>query len=175
MTREKNSVDKDIVNREIEDLSRDIGAWLMQRKWMIATAESCTGGLVSGAITEIAGASAWFDRAFITYSNEAKTSMLGVSPLTLHSYGAVSEQTVREMLTGALANSLAHVAVAISGIAGPGGGTSEKPVGTVCFGWCTRGGKPECITRHFDGDRTAVRLQATKLALAGILDPEVRR
>lgn len=163
------------MDQEIVELARDIGQWLMQRQWMLATAESCTGGLVSAAITEIAGSSAWFDRGFVTYSNEAKTSQLGVSPLTLHAYGAVSEQTVREMLAGALANSLAQVAVAVSGVAGPGGGTAEKPVGTVCFGWITRGGSPACITRHFLGDRAAVRWQATKLALTGILDPAARR
>jgi nicotinamide-nucleotide amidase len=163
------------MDQEIVELAREIGQWLVQRQWMMATAESCTGGLVSAAITEIAGSSAWFDRGFITYSNEAKTSQLGVSPLTLHSHGAVSEQTVREMLAGALANSLAHVAVAISGIAGPGGGTAEKPVGTVCFGWASRGSMPSCVTRHFEGDRAAVRWQATRLALAGIIDPAQRK
>lgn len=163
-------MDQDIVN-----LAREIGQWLAQRQWMLVTAESCTGGLVSAAITEIAGSSGWFDSGFVTYSNEAKISQLGVSPLTLHSHGAVSEQTVREMLAGALAASVAHVAVAVSGVAGPGGGTPEKPVGTVCFGWACRGGKPECVTRHFDGDRAAVRWQATRLALAGIIDPAARR
>lgn len=163
------------MQEEIVDLARAVGLWLMQRQWSLVTAESCTGGLLSAAITEIPGSSGWFDRGFVTYSNEAKISQLGVSPLTLHSHGAVSEQTVREMLAGALAASVAHVAVAVSGVAGPAGGTPEKPVGTVCFGWASRGSKAECVTRHFEGDRAAVRWQATRLALAGIIDPAVRQ
>lgn len=160
---------------EILNLASQIGAHLQAQGWLLTTAESCTGGLVSAAITEVAGSSAWFDRGFITYSNEAKVESLGVSPLTLHAHGAVSERTVVEMLAGALARSPAHIVVAISGIAGPGGGTPEKPVGTVCFGWQQRGEKAECITRHFEGDRSAVRWQATRLALEGIIKPDLRR
>jgi nicotinamide-nucleotide amidase len=155
---------------EFYELAQQVGAALLARQWQLATAESCTGGMVSAAVTEVAGSSAWFDRAFVTYSNEAKVGLLDVSQLTLHAHGAVSEQTVREMLAGALAHSLAHVAVAISGIAGPAGGTSEKPVGTVCFGWQRRGLAPVCITRHLDGDRSAVRKASTQIALNGILD-----
>lgn len=155
---------------EFYELAQKVGAALQGHQWQLATAESCTGGMVSAAVTEVAGSSAWFDRAFITYSNEAKVGLLDVSPLTLHAHGAVSEQIVREMLAGALAHSVAHVAVAISGIAGPGGGMPDKPVGTVCFGWQRRGLAPVCVTRHLQGDRTAVRKQSTQIALSGILE-----
>jgi nicotinamide-nucleotide amidase len=154
---------------EMIALAEALGSAALALRWQIATAESCTGGLVSGALTEIAGSSAWFDRAFITYSNEAKVQMLGVSPLTLHAHGAVSEETVREMLAGALRFSEAHITVAISGIAGPGGGTPDKPVGTVCFGWQRRGVEPLCLTRHFEGDRTHVREQSVRCALDGLM------
>ncbi|MBS1207728.1 MAG: damage-inducible protein CinA [Proteobacteria bacterium] len=154
---------------ELHSLVEQLGRALLAHQWQLATAESCTGGLVSAAVTDIAGSSAWFDRAFITYSNEAKVEMLGVSPLTLHTHGAVSEQTVHEMLAGALAKSVAHVAVAISGIAGPGGGTPDKPVGTVCFGWQRRGASPECRTLLLPGDRSAVRAASTRIALEGVL------
>lgn len=155
---------------EFEALARQVGEALLAHQWQLATAESCTGGMVSAAITEVAGSSAWFDRAFVTYSNEAKVGLLDVSQLTLHAHGAVSEQTVREMLAGALAHSVAHVVVAISGIAGPAGGTPDKPVGTVCFGWQRRGVAPVCITRHLPGDRAEVRRTSTRIALDGILE-----
>lgn len=157
------------MTQELHALAEQLGRALLAHQWQLATAESCTGGLVSAAVTEIAGSSAWFDRAFVTYSNEAKTGMLGVSPLTLHAHGAVSEQTVREMLAGALARSGAHLVVAISGIAGPAGGSPEKPVGTVCFGWQRRGAQPACRTEHLPGDRAAVRAASTRIALEGLL------
>ncbi|MDQ7989950.1 MAG: CinA family protein [Candidatus Dactylopiibacterium sp.] len=156
-------------DRSLDDLARALGEALLAHHWQLAAAESCTGGLVAAAVTAIAGSSAWFDRGFVTYSNEAKVELLGVSPLTLHAHGAVSEATVREMLAGALARSVAHVAVAVSGIAGPAGGTPDKPVGTVCFGWQRRGAAPECVTRHFAGDRAAVREAATRFVLEGLL------
>lgn len=157
------------MNPAILALAEQVGAALLAQQWQLATAESCTGGLVSAAVTEIAGSSAWFDRGFVTYSNEAKVELLGVSLLTLHAHGAVSEQTVHEMLAGALAKSVAHVAVAISGIAGPGGGTPEKPVGCVCFGWQRRGYPARCVTQQIAGDRAAVRETATRVALEGVL------
>ena len=157
------------MTRELHSLSEKVGAALLAQQWLLATAESCTGGQVSAAITDIAGSSAWFDRGFVTYSNEAKVEMLGVSLLTLHGHGAVSEQTVREMLAGALANSVAHVAVAVSGIAGPAGGTPDKPVGTVCFGWQLRGTPAVCETRHLDGNRATIRQASTRVALEGLL------
>lgn len=158
------------MSEEIRMLAERVGRALQAQRWQLATAESCTGGLVSAAVTEIAGSSGWFDRGFVTYSNEAKVEMLGVSPLTLHAHGAVSEETVREMLAGALAKSVAHVVLAISGVAGPAGGTAEKPVGTVCFGWQRRGYPAVCLTLHLPGDRAAVRAAAVQRALQGVLE-----
>ncbi|MCG9727857.1 nicotinamide-nucleotide amidase [Vibrio brasiliensis] len=146
-------------------LSQQLGELLDQHHLVLTTAESCTGGGVSAAITDIAGSSAWFDRAFITYSNEAKMEMLGVAEQTLQSFGAVSEQTVEEMVKGAVANSNANIGVSISGIAGPGGATEDKPVGTVCFGWADETGWLKVATYHFAGDRSQVRQQAVETAL----------
>ena len=142
---------------------------LTQRGWMLATAESCTGGWIAKCCTDMAGSSAWFDRGFITYSNAAKQDMLGVRAETLAQYGAVSEAVVAEMATGALRHSQAHIAVAISGIAGPSGGSPEKPVGTVCFAWAMRNGEVLTKTCQFAGDREAVRWQSVVFALNGIL------
>lgn len=137
---------------------------------LLATAESCTGGGVATAVTEIAGSSAWFDRSFVTYSNQAKVDMLGVSPDTLASFGAVSEASVREMVAGALRHSQAQLALAISGIAGPGGGTPEKPVGTVWFAWGIR--DKVCVARlhRLAGNRAEIRAQAVRIALQGVLE-----
>ncbi|KAF7600800.1 MAG: damage-inducible protein CinA [Candidatus Dactylopiibacterium carminicum] len=154
---------------DLISLATRVGEALMSRHWQLGTAESCTGGLVSALVTEVAGSSAWFDRGIVSYSNEAKVELLGVSPLTLHAHGAVSEQTVREMLSGVLARSSAQVAVAVSGIAGPGGGTAEKPVGTVCFGWQRRGVEAVCETLLLPGSRAEVRRAAAQIALAGVL------
>ncbi|MDO6583326.1 nicotinamide-nucleotide amidase [Photobacterium sp. 2_MG-2023] len=151
-------------------LSAQLGQALKIQQWLATTAESCTGGGVSAAITDIAGSSAWFDRAFITYSNEAKQEMLGVKPETLTQYGAVSEPVVQEMAKGALAHSLASISVAISGIAGPDGGTPDKPVGTVCFAWADTTDWLVAETCHFSGDRQAVRAQAVERALQGLLE-----
>ncbi len=147
-----------------QNLSLRLGELLRQHKLVMTTAESCTGGGVSAAITDIAGSSAWFDRAFITYSNEAKMEMLGVQAATLEAYGAVSEVTVKEMVLGALENSRASIGVSISGIAGPGGGTDDKPVGTVCFAWADEKGWLHVSTYQFDGDREQVRQQAVYTA-----------
>jgi nicotinamide-nucleotide amidase len=153
---------------DIDALARDLGAHLRRRGWQCATAESCTGGLAAGAITEIAGSSEWFDRGFVTYSNEAKQELLGVPEVTLRQHGAVSEPTARAMAEGALARSRAQLAVAITGVAGPGGGTPDKPVGMVCFAWARRGEGTRALTRHFPGDRAAVRRAAVIEALAGL-------
>ncbi|PSW08043.1 nicotinamide-nucleotide amidase [Photobacterium rosenbergii] len=150
-------------------LAQQVGLALAQRNWVAVTAESCTGGGVSTAITDIAGSSAWFDRAFVTYSNEAKQEMLGVREQTLSEFGAVSEAVVAEMALGALAQSRGDIAVAISGIAGPGGGSKEKPVGTVCFGWADHTGKLKVETCLFAGDRQEVRQQAVEKALSGLI------
>jgi len=147
-----------------------VGARLKARGLRLATAESCTGGWVAGAVTAIAGSSEWFDRGFVTYSNDAKMEMLGVSAATLEAFGAVSEQTAGEMAAGALAHSKAQLALSITGVAGPGGGSAEKPVGMVCFGWAGEGGAPLVITRNFSGDRESVRRQSVICALQGVLE-----
>ncbi|ATE61388.1 CinA family protein [Thauera sinica] len=153
----------------LDALSAALGQALAARGWMLATAESCTGGWIAEAVTATAGSSGWFDRGFVTYSNEAKMDMLGVSPATLAVHGAVSEQTVREMAAGALARSRAQVAVAVSGVAGPGGGSTEKPVGMVCLAWARRGAAPQAVTMHFGGDREAVRRQTVEHALRELI------
>lgn len=150
-------------------LAERVGAELRRRKLMLATAESCTGGWVSEAITMVPGSSDWFERGFVTYTYISKREMLGVSAATLDKHGAVSESTVREMVTGALARSHAQVAVAVSGTAGPTGGTPEKPVGTVCLAWGLKDGAAKSETQHFAGDREAVRKQSVEHALKGIL------
>ncbi|WP_047044167.1 CinA family protein [Vibrio mexicanus] len=146
-------------------LSETVGRALQSRQLVLTTAESCTGGGISTAITDIAGSSDWFDRAFITYSNEAKMEMIDVQSKTLEGFGAVSEQTVTEMVAGALKYSNANVAIAVSGIAGPGGGSEEKPVGTVCFAWGDDAGWLQVETQYFNGDRIAVRNQVIEHAL----------
>lgn len=151
-------------------LATIVGARLKARGLRLATAESCTGGWVAGAVTAIAGSSEWFDRGFVTYSNDAKMEMLGVSAETLEAFGAVSEQTAGEMAAGALAHSHAQLALSITGVAGPGGGSAEKPVGMVCFGWAGEGGAPLVITRNFSGDRESVRRQSVICALQGVLE-----
>jgi len=151
-------------------LALDLGRALAARGLKAATAESCTGGLVAGAITDIAGSSAWFDRGFVTYSNEAKVELLGVRPQTLARFGAVSEPTAREMVAGALGRSGADIAVAVTGVAGPAGGTAEKPVGLVWLAWGVRGGDVEVASRHFPGDRAAVRDATVAFALEGLIE-----
>ncbi|HSU76219.1 MAG TPA: CinA family protein [Burkholderiales bacterium] len=152
------------------ELAQSIAMRLMARGEMLATAESCTGGWAAQALTALAGSSNWFERGFVTYSNAAKEEMLGVRPETLAHHGAVSEETAREMALGALSHSRAAVALAITGIAGPSGGTLEKPVGMVCFAWAAKGGATRSETRRFAGDREAVRRQSVERALAGVLE-----
>ena len=151
-------------------LAELLGRTLHERGWTVATAESCTGGLVAGAITDIAGSSAWFDRGFVTYSNEAKIELLGVSPDTLDTQGAVSEATAREMVAGALSNSGATIAVAVTGIAGPAGGTPAKPVGLVWLAWGRRDGPVEVRSEYFEGDRAAIRAATVRRALEGLIE-----
>ncbi|MDP3253647.1 MAG: CinA family protein [Hydrogenophaga sp.] len=148
----------------VEALARELKA----RGLMMTTAESCTGGLIAGACTEISGSSEWFERGFVTYSNAAKSDLLGVPMALIDQHGAVSEPVARAMAAGALAHSPAQLAVAVTGVAGPTGGSAEKPVGTVWFGWAT----PEGVfTEHqrFDGDRAAVRQATVQHALSGLL------
>ena len=148
-------------------LAAELGRQLRTRGWRVATAESCTGGLVAGAITAIAGSSEWFERGFVTYSNEAKAEMLGVPAELIARHGAVSEPVAAAMAAGAVANSAADCALAVTGVAGPGGGTAAKPVGMVCFAWADRNGV-KSDTRHFAGDRESVRRQSVVHALEGV-------
>lgn len=150
---------------ESQTLSMSLGKLLLEHQQILATAESCTGGGVATAVTDIAGSSAWFDRAFITYSNEAKMEMLNVQASSLQSHGAVSDVVVQEMVLGALHNSNATMAVSISGIAGPSGGSDDKPVGTVCFAWANKEGWLKVSTQCFDGNRSQVRSQAVEYAI----------
>lgn len=158
------------MDRELSRLAIALGERLHAQGLTITTAESCTGGWVAKALTDIAGSSAWFERGFVTYSNRAKQEMLGVSPEVIDTQGAVSEAVVREMVRGAIANSAADLALAISGVAGPGGGTVEKPVGTVWFAWGRSGDTPVTHVERFDGDREQVRRQAVLTALQGVLN-----
>lgn len=154
-------------------LARQLGILLVDRGWMLACAESCTGGMLSAAITDVAGSSQWFDRGFVTYSNAAKSEQLRVGIDTLERFGAVSEETAMEMAAGALDASHAQVAVSTTGIAGPGGAVPGKPVGMVCFGFAQRSGQgitTRAVTKVFEGDRTQVRTQAVAFALHGVLD-----
>lgn len=153
----------------LDDLALELGARLKAGALTLAAAESCTGGWVAQAMTSIAGSSDWFECGFVTYSNASKREMLGVSVNTLERFGAVSEETAREMARGALKASRAGIALSITGIAGPGGGSAEKPVGTVCFAW-TDGVHEQSESRHFDGDRRSVRLQSAIRALEGLAE-----
>ncbi|MBX3617137.1 MAG: CinA family protein [Nitrosomonas sp.] len=136
---------------------------------MLVTAESCTGGWAGQAITAISGSSAWYERGFITYSNTSKHEMLGVQKTTLDQFGAVSPQTATEMAAGALNRSYAQISIAITGIAGPDGGTAEKPIGMVCFGWAHKNGLIRQETYYFNGNRETIRYQAVITALQGVL------
>ena len=154
----------------LEALAGRLGALLVNEQLKLVTAESCTGGWVAQCLTAIAGSSAWFDRGFVTYSNEAKQEMLGVPPDMLAEHGAVSQPVAVAMAEGALRNSRADWAVAITGIAGPTGGSPQKPVGTVCFAWACRDGRIVTSTRHFPGSREDVRAQSVEHALSGLIE-----
>ncbi len=149
-------------------LAEEVAGLMRERKLMLVTAESCTGGFIAKVLTDLPGSSAWFDAGVVTYSYEAKEALLGVNPRTLERTGAVSEETVLEMVSGALARVGAGAAVAVTGIAGPSGGTEGKPVGTVWIGWKRRGGYAHARVFHFDGDRDAIRRQTVAAALSGL-------
>ena len=153
----------------MKSLAERIGKKLKSKKATLATAESCTGGWAAQAVTSIAGSSGWFERGWVVYSNDAKAEELGVKVSTLKKHGAVSEATAREMARGAIRRSRAVIALAVTGVAGPGGGSREKPVGTVCFAWA-RGTRVRSETRHFKGGRTRVRRQSVVRALQGVLE-----
>lgn len=150
-------------------LVEQLAARLLQRQWLLATAESCTGGLIAGACTDLSGSSNWFERGFVTYSNEAKSEQLGVPSALINTHGAVSEEVARAMATGAVKHSHAQVAVAVTGVAGPTGGTAEKPVGLVWFGFALPG---RVLTEkmHFAGDRATVRAATVRHALLRLLE-----
>jgi nicotinamide-nucleotide amidase len=152
----------------LHTLAEETGALLRARHHRLVTAESCTGGWIAKAVTDIAGSSDWFDCGMAAYSYEAKQALLGVRPQTLEEHGAVSRETAIEMVSGALVHSGATVAVAVTGIAGPGGGTEDKPVGTVWIAWKRRGGYPQAQVFQFEGDRDAVRRRTVAEALSGL-------
>lgn len=154
---------------DLESLSRALGDALLARDWRVATAESCTGGGIAAAITMTPGSSSWFEYGFVSYANSAKQALLGVKPVTLAEQGAVSEAVVLEMVGGALTVAEANIAVAVSGIAGPGGGTEEKPVGSVWFAWGLASGERIATLHHFAGDRLVIQGQAVRCALEGLL------
>ncbi len=157
-------------DHDLRRLAEALGARLLDARGMLVTAESCSGGWIAKTVTDVAGSSAWFDCGMVTYSYEAKQRLLGVRPQTLETFGAVSQETALEMVSGALANSGASLAVAVTGIAGPGGGSADKPVGSVWIGWKARGGYVRTELFGFDGDREAVRRQTVAAALRGLLD-----
>ena len=151
----------------------DLGERMTVQGRVLATVESCTGGGIAQALTDVPGSSAWFECGWVTYSNAAKTRQVDVDPALLESRGAVSEAVAAAMVTGGLARSTADLALSVTGIAGPGGGTPDKPVGTVCFGWQVRDGVARTETRYFDGERHEVRRQAMLHALASLLEHEL--
>jgi len=159
-----------MTEKRITELARVLGKACQRRRVWVATAESCTGGGVAEAITRIAGSSGWFECGFVTYSNAAKHDLLHVPREALERFGAVSEEVAREMARGALESSRAQVAVAVTGIAGPGGGTTRKPVGMVCFAWAARGEAPQSRTFRFSGGRSSVRRRSVAVALQGLID-----
>ena len=161
--------------QNLYELAAQVGIALRTRSRSLAIAESCTGGWIAKVITDVPGSSGWFDRGFVTYSNAAKTDLLGVRAATIARHGAVSTEVVAEMAVGALERSLADVVIAVSGIAGPDGGTQDKPVGTVYLAWALRGGPVQTEIRQFPGNRDAVRLETVAAALQGVLDVFARQ
>ena len=152
-----------------QSLCRLLADLMLKKQFYLATAESCTGGLIAAACTDLAGSSQWFDRGFVTYSNAAKTDMLGVDATLIAQFGAVSAQVAAAMAQGAVHNSKAQVSIAVTGVAGPAGGSAEKPVGTVWIGWCVDGQTTTELC-HFDGDRATVRALTVQRALQGLIE-----
>jgi nicotinamide-nucleotide amidase len=162
-------MDKQQYDQHLISLAEALGLALQARNESLTLAESCTGGMAAQIVTAISGSSVTFERGFVTYSNPSKEELLGVSASTLETYGAVSEEVAREMALGALKHSHAHVAGSITGIAGPNGGSPDKPVGTVCFGWVGNHFPLQSVTCHFEGDRHSIRQQSVATLLANIL------
>jgi len=159
-----------VSDEELHQLASELGEKLRARGWMLATAESCTGGWAGQLLTSLPGSSNWYERGFITYANAAKIEMLGVPAEILDTHGAVSEETASAMAAGALAHSHAQATLAISGIAGPGGGTPQKPVGLVCYGWALADGTVMSSTCRLDGDREEIRSRAVAAAMRGLIE-----
>lgn len=159
-----------VSEEELHQLAAELGDKLIARGWMLATAESCTGGWVGQLLTSLPGSSQWYERGFITYANAAKIEMLGVPAEVIDEHGAVSEETASAMAAGALAHSHAQATLAISGIAGPGGGTPQKPVGLVCYGWALEDGTVMSSTCRLDGDREEIRSRAVAAAMRGLIE-----
>lgn len=155
---------------ELTNTIKQLGSALKAKDLLLTTAESCTGGMIAATITSVPGSAKWFERGFVTYSNASKEEMLGVDSKTIMEFGAVSEEVVMQMAEGALENSNADISLAITGIAGPTGGTVEKPVGMVCFAWASVNAKTIVKLQHFSGDRAEIRQQATQYALAQLLE-----
>ena len=153
----------------LPSLLQEVSSTLKSLHWQLVTAESCTGGLIASSITDLPGSSAWFERGFITYSNLAKQEMLDVPEELIIKHGAVSKEVARAMVTGALQHSVGQIALAVTGIAGPDGGSIEKPVGTVCFAWSIRDRSPVMLKKRFHGTRQEIRIAATHEALQGVL------
>lgn len=160
----------EIEQSQLESQAQRLGERLIEQAWSLVTAESCTGGWIAQSATAISGSSAWFDRGFVTYSNRSKMEVLGVAESSLVQYGAVSAEVAREMAYGALAAARVEIAVAVTGIAGPDSGTADKPVGTVCFGWCTKDSDPVSRVVVFDGDRRSIRAQTVAVAFDGLFE-----
>ena len=156
------------MDNELFELAQQLGLLLKLKEKIIATAESCTGGWIAQIITEVSGSSAWFDRGFVTYSNAAKMQMLGIKSETLDKFGAVSAQTATEMAKGALEHSEADCAIAVTGIAGPDGGTAEKPIGTVFIAWAYKNQEVKVLRKKLTGNRHEIRRQTVKIALEGV-------
>ena len=159
-----------VSDEELHQLAAELGDKLRARGWMLATAESCTGGWVGQLLTSLPGSSQWYERGFITYANAAKIEMLGVPAEVIDEHGAVSEEAASAMAAGALAHSHAQATLAISGIAGPGGGTPQKPVGLVCYGWALEDGTVMSSTCRLDGDREEIRSRAVAAAMRGLIE-----
>jgi nicotinamide-nucleotide amidase len=169
MTNKNSASQSPASNLDIDDIIATMAKTLLAKGWRLSTAESCTGGLVSASITALAGSSEWFERGYITYSNQAKSEDIDVSQNLIEEYGAVSDQVARAMALGAKQNSGSDIALSITGIAGPSGGSSEKPVGTVCFAWVLANDQMISETKYFEGDRQQIRQQACDFSLRKLL------
>lgn len=159
-----------IDDQKLEQLTKELGVILIQRGLMLVTAESCTGGWIGQTVTSIPGSSKWYERGFITYSNNSKSEVLGVRHRSLEEFGAVSEQIAAEMAAGAISSSHAQLSIAVTGIAGPGGATEDKPVGMICHSWAIKNGLARTAVCFLEGDRESIRKQAVAIALQGAID-----